>query len=556
MPEAKEFTSQFEVRVEGLDETAAQSLTADVMEITVESSLHLPDVATVVLHDSWLRWVDDKRLDPGKGLKLSARPADGEEQPVFDGEIVELEPDFGAAANRMVIRAFDRMHRLSRGRHVRSFINVTDGDLVQKIAGELGLTARIGATTQVHPYVFQNNETNLEFLRSRATALGYLMFMDGKTLHFEPPEAEGQAVELKWHANLKEFRPRLTTVDQVTVSTVRGWDPATRQEIVGQVKNGNGLPDVGERRKPGPLAQNAFGLEAGFLTVDRPVRSQAEAERLAQATVDRLWGRFLSADGVCAGNSRIVAGSPIKLVNVGDRFSGTYLVTTARHVYSRDGGYLTHFEVSGREPATLLRLLAPPAAGGFGSGLVPAIVTDNDDPEGLGRVKLKYPWLSPEHASHWARVAAPGAGAGRGLEYLPEINDEVLVGFEMGDVHHPYVLGGLWNGKDAPPGEQGKVVSGGKVEHRVIKSRSGHQILLDDQDGAGGIVIEDRKGNQIALESGSDALKITIKGDVTLECQGSLKMKAQGQAELQGMGVKVDGGAGTVDVKGTVINLN
>jgi phage protein D len=556
MPETREFTSQFEVKVEGLDETAAQALTTDVIEITVESSLHLPDVATVILHDSWLRWVDDRRLDPGKGIKLSARPSDGEEQPLFDGEIVELEPEFGVAANRMVIRAFDRMHRLSRGRHVRSFQNVTDDDLVKKIAQELGLRAQATSGGGVHPYVFQNNETNLEFLRHRAAAQGFVMFMDGKTLHVQAPEAEGQAVELRWHENLKEFRPRLTTVDQVTVSTVRGWDPATRQEIVGQVKNGNGLPDIGERRKPGPLAESAFGLAAPFLTADRPVRSQAEAERLAQATVDRLWGRFLGAEGTCSGNSKIVAGAPIKLVNVGDRFSGTYLVTSARHVYTRDGGYLTHFEVSGREPATLLRLLTPPPPGGFGAGLVPAIVTDNNDPEGLGRVKVKYPWLSPEHASDWARVAAPGAGANRGIEYLPEINDEVLVGFELGDVHHPYVLGGLWNGKDAPPGDKNKVVSGGKIEQRVIRSRSGHTVTLDDQDGAGGITIEDRKGNRIALESGSDALKISIKGDVTVECQGSLTMKAQGQAQVQGMGVKIDGGGGTVDVNGSIVNLN
>ncbi len=555
MPETREFTSAFQVRIEGLDETTVAGLMTDVVEITVESSLHLPDVATIRLHDSWLRWVDDRRLDPGKALTLSARPSDGEELPLFDGEIVELEPEFGGAANHLVIRAFDRLHRLSRGRYVRSFLNVTDGDLVQKIAQELGLTAQIGPTSQVSPYVFQNNETNLDFLRGRAASLGYVLFMDGKTLHFEPPKSDGEAVELKWPDTLKEFRPRLTTVDQVTVSTVRGWDPATRQEIVGQVQNGNGLPQVGEQRKPGAMAQSAFSLEAPFLTADRPIRSQAAAERLAQAMVDRFAGRFIAAEGTCAGNSKITAGCPIKLANVGDRFSGTYLVTTARHVYSRERGYQTLVDISGREPSTLLAMLTPTASA-TAHGLGPAIVTDNDDPEGLGRVKVKYPWLSPDHASDWARVASVGAGAGRGIQYVPEVNDEVLVGFEMGDVHHPYVLGGLWNGKDAPPGEKGKVVSGGKTEQRVIRSRSGHTITLDDKDGAGGVTIEDRKGNLIALDSGTDALKISVKGDASIECTGNLTLKAQGQVKVQGMGVKVDGGAGTVDVKGTIVNLN
>src|SRR5262249_40379885 len=189
-------------------------------------------------------------------------------------------------------------------------------------------------------------------------------------------------------------------------------------------------------------------------------------------------------------------------------------------------------------------------------GLVPAVVTDNDDPDNLGRVKVKYPWLSSDHASDWARVVSLGAGANRGIEYLPEGNDEVLVGVEVGDVHHPYVLGGLWNGKDAPPGAKGKVVSGGKVQQRVIKSRSGHTITLDDQDGAGSVTVEDRKGNSIKLDSSNDALTISVKGNGSIECQGNLTLKAQGHVDVQGMGVKVDGGGGTVDVKGTVINLN
>jgi phage protein D len=557
MTETREHTNQFRIKVEGLDEAATASLLADVLEITVESSLHLPDVATIVLHDSWQRWVDDKRLDPGKGIKLSARPAEGEEQPLFDGEIVELEPEFGSAATHMVLRAFDRLHRLSRGRFVRSFLNVTDGDLVQKIAKELGLRAQVGPTSQVHPYVFQNNETNLDFLRGRAAALGYTLFVHEKTLHFDSPKSEGDPVELKWPDTLKEFRPRLTTVDQVTTSTVRGWDPATRQEILGQIKNGNGLPQVGEQRKPGQLAQDAFGLEAPFLTADRPVRNQAAAERLAQAVVDRFSGRFLAAEGRCTGNSKIVAGTAIKLVHVGERFGGTYLVSSARHVSGRETGYLTYFEVSGQEPANLLQILTPEPSGGPTTGLVLAVVTDNDDPEGLGRVKLKYPWLSPDHASHWARVVSAGAGPNRGIQFVPEINDEVLVGFELGDVHHPYVLGGLWNGKDPAPGKKGEVVSGGKVQRRIIRSRTGHFITLDDQDGAGGITVEDRKGNIIVLESGSDALKIKVKGDADIEAQGNLTLKAQGSIDIKAQaGVRVDGGAGTVDVKGTIINLN
>jgi uncharacterized protein involved in type VI secretion and phage assembly len=557
MAEKQNLISQFYLEVEGMGESPLLELQRDLLSVTVESSLHLPDVATLRISDTSLRWIDEKSLEPGKRLKVSAKGAQSQsEQPLFEGEIIELEPDFGPSAQHLYVRAFDALHRLARGRHVRSFQNVSDGDLVQKLAGEVGLRAQVGPTTVVYPYVFQNNQTNLEFLHQRAAALGYVLFVDGRTLHCEAPAATGEAIELKWAENLTEFRPRLTTVGQVTGTTVRGWDPEKRQAIVGQAQNGNGTPQVGESRKAGQLAQSAFNLEAPHLTADRPVRTQAEADRLAQAMADRHSSRFLEAEGVCIGDGRIVAGTALKLAALGDRFSGTYVVTAARHVYSAQGGYQTHFSVSGQHASTLLGLLAPDHAPSPTRSLVVGIVTDNQDPDGQGRVKVKYPWLSPDHASHWARVVAPGAGADRGVEFIPEINDEVLVGFEQGDVHHPYVLGGLWNGQDAPPAKSSDAVSGGKVQKRVIKSRAGHVITVDDTDGAGGITIQDAKGNKIVLDAGSNALTAKVQGDITLEATGSIKLKATGSVEVNGMGVKVDGGGGTVDVSGSIINLN
>jgi phage protein D len=555
MPERGDLQNHFYLTVPGFDAGAAADLMGDLVDVTVESSLHLPDVATVVLHDARLRWVDDRRLDPGTPLKVSAKGAGGE-RPVFDGEIVELEPEFGGAAQRLTVRAFDRLHRLTRGAHARSFLNVSDGDLVAKLAREARLEASAAEASQVHPYVFQNNESNLAFLRARAAQLGFLLYADGRTVHFEPPKADGAAVELKWGETLLDFRPRLTTAAQVTGSTVRGWDPAARQPIVGQAAQGRGRPEVGEARSGEQLARSAFEIDAPVLTVDRPIRTQAAADRLAQAVADRHASRYIEADGTAIGTSAIVAGSSVRLANVGARFSGTYFVTGARHVYTADAGYTTHFSVSGHNPASLLALLAPEPAGVPTSGVVIGVVTDNDDPEGLGRVRVKYPWLTPDHASDWARVLVLGGGPGRGFQFVPEVNDEVLVAFELGDVHHPYVLGGLWNGRDKPPGEKGKVVSGGKVQQRVIRSRAGHTVTLDDSDGAPGIVVEDKNGNVIRIDSAGDRLTIRVKGDAAVEAKGKLTLAAQGPVEIKGNGVKVDGGGGTVDVTGSVINLN
>ena len=556
MPDTKSLLSHFFVAIDG--QNAPDDFYQAVMTITVENSLHLPDVATITLHDSRLRWIDDAGLAPGKAITIAAQAgqAGASEKPLFDGEIVEIEPDFTPSAQRLVVRAFDRLHRLARGQHTRSFLNVSDGDLVQKIAQEVGLRAQVGPISQVHPYLFQNNETNLTFLQERAAALGYLLYVQGKTLHCEAPQSDGQAVELEWGVTLSEFHPRMTTIGQVDGVTVKGWDPGARQAIVGQAQNGHGAPQVGQKQSGGELAHGAFNLEAQSLVADRPIRTQAAADRLAEALADRHAGRFIEAEGTCGGNPALIAGASAQISAVGDRFGGTYFVTSTTHVYSADQGYSTQFTVSGLHPATLLSLLTVHEGCPASMGLVIGVVTDNQDPDGQGRVKVKYPWLSSDHASDWARMVVPGGGPERGIEFLPEVNDEVLVGFELGDVHYPYVLGGLWNGRDAPPQKSSQIVSGGKVQQRIIRSRAGHTITLDDGNGGGGITIADKNGNKVTLDSGANKLSIEIKGDAILKAQGNLTLEAQGQVQIKGMGVKVDGGAATVDVKGSLISLN
>lgn len=552
MPENQNLLSQISIKLDGAE--VSDDFMGDLMEVTVENSLHLPDVATLMLHDTKLRWIDDASVMPGKSLQILAK-TDSPEKPLFDGEIVEIEPDFEASTQRLVVRAFDRLHRLARGRHVRSFINVSDDDLVKKLAQEVGLQAQVGQANQVYPYVFQNNETNLEFLQRRAASLGYLLYVLGKTLHCEPLQTGGDPLELEWGAGLQEFRPRLSTIDQLNNVTARGWDPANRQEIVGQVKNGQGAPQIGQQQSGGELAQSAFQMQAEALVAGVPIRKQATADWLAQAVADRAAGRFVEAEGACGGDPSLIAGASVKIKAVGDRFSGTYFVTSTIHIYSAKHAYITQFSISGYHPSTLFslltrieeRLTAPP-------GLVVGIVTDNQDPQNQGRVKVKYPWLSSEHASDWARVVSPGGGNKRGIEFLPEVNDEVLVGFEMEDIHYPYVLGGLWNGKDAPPEPQAS--SGGKVQKRVIFSRTGHKIILDDSDGGGGITIEDKNGNKLVLDSSSNSLQITVQGDTSVKAQGNMTLEAQGQVQIKGKGITIDGGGSEVAVKGSPINLN
>jgi len=173
----------------------------------------------------------------------------------------------------------------------------------------------------------------------------------------------------------------------------------------------------------------------------------------------------------------------------------------------------------------LVNLLAQPDRQGRFYGVTVGIVTNIKDPEGLGRIKVKFPWLSEQDESYWARVVTPMAGKERGIYFLPEVEDEVLVIFEQGDIQFPYILGGLWNGTDKPPLSN----DDGKNDQRMLKSRSGHTIILDDTpDGEKIIICDKTEKNQIEIDSKNNTMKLAVEKDLIVEAKGKISIKTSG----------------------------
>jgi uncharacterized protein involved in type VI secretion and phage assembly len=194
-------------------------------------------------------------------------------------------------------------------------------------------------------------------------------------------------------------------------------------------------------------------------------------------------------------------------------------------------------------------------------GVVIGLVTNNQDPDNLGRVKVQFPWLSNENESAWARIVTPMAGNNRGLYCLPEVDDEVLVMFEQGNPSYPFILGALWNTKDTPPDNN----SDGKNNVRLIQSRSGHQIRLNDEDGKETIEIIDKTGkNKLVIDTTKNTIAITSDKDITLSApQGTIKLDAKTIELNASASAKLEAGAGldlksnaTMNLKGSIINLN
>ncbi|MBP8250721.1 MAG: hypothetical protein KAX40_00045 [Herpetosiphon sp.] len=203
------------------------------------------------------------------------------------------------------------------------------------------------------------------------------------------------------------------------------------------------------------------------------------------------------------------------------------------------------------EPTPLDMIFAARVPSGFGGhwyGVYPALVSDINDPDGLGRVKVLLPWSPDSKNSRyeaWARIATLFAGNNRGSWCIPDVNDEVLIAFEGGDPCRPYVVGGLWNGKDAPPDSMD---SAGNNNRKVLRSRNGVKITLDDSHGQERLVLETPSGQSITIHDGNRALEIVdSNGD-------SIKLAPSGITVTSSAKVTIN--ASTVEISAGMVTVN
>ena len=566
MPREEALIRQLYVKVGGnLLDTQVMN---DVYRVEVDSNLHLPDMCVLRVHDPDAQLTNQGPFDLGAEIRVGVSDEQGRgDTPLFIGEITGLEPEFGAGmVVDLTVRAYDRSHRLHRGLHTKSYVNMSDSDIASDVARSVGLQADVDATTPTHDHVYQDGQTHMAFLRERARRIGYDCYVRDRTLHYKSSSTAPQdTVDLEWGVQVSSFRPILTLGEQASEVRVKGWDPSTKREVIGQATTGQAAPSIGQPDSGAQLAEDAFGA-ASALAVSATVTTQEEADLLAQALLDERDGAFVEAEGECFGVPELTAGCMVQLSALGNRFNGRYKVTSVTHVWDTQRDYMTRFRVLGRRSDTLRELLVDEPTRPARWIAMTGIVTNNNDPDNMGRVKIKFPWLDGDIESDWARVVGIGAGDKRGFWCLPEVNDEVCVTFEQGDMARPLVIGGVWNGVDAPPEDVSKVVVNGKVVQRMFVTRAGHKMTFSDEnsaliriESAGGhiILIDDDAakieivtagGNAIVLDDNGRALRIGGSGQISIEASQNIAIKAQGNMDLEA--------TGNVTIKGAMIQLN
>ncbi|MDX2241480.1 MAG: VgrG-related protein [Leptolyngbyaceae cyanobacterium bins.302] len=535
-------------------------LMEDILEVIVEESLHQPGMFTLVLKNSYQPgkpnsqpWKHQDVLKIGKPITIGFSPStdvgsDSEDRKagdILEGEITAIETHFTERTQApIVIRGYDVSHRLHRGVFNRSFQNMTDSDIVKKIVEEVGISIKtLDDSGIVHAYVFQQNQTNMEFLRERAARIGFELFIQDGKLYFRKPKSE-KTLDLKWLRDIRNFRVRVTSAEQVKEVEVRGWDYGNKRPIIATANTEKLITSTDQTQaQRGSSTSTAFNNRPSnpkMIMVDRPVFQPKEADLMAQSICDELGGQFVYADAEAEGSPEIRPGRVVELTDLGPH-TGKYYITETRHVYT-ERIYSTEFSVRGLRSGDLLTTLAPPHRPQPGQTFLVGIVTDNEDPEGWGRVKVKFPTLTEDHASNWARVVSIGAGNQRGFDCLPEIDDEVLVAFEHGDIHRPYILGGVWNGQDAPPNSINENVQNSKVRLRTFKTRTGHQIQFIEEDNSSkaGVCIETTKGHKIYLNDSDGSISIQSTGDLKIEANGNISITAGGVITVRGSLIKLN----------------
>jgi phage protein D len=579
MPGHSFYAPDFSVKIAGL--TLAADVRTAVRSLTYDNNIDTADMFTLQLSNADLRFTDSALFDVGKTVEVHMGYA-GELQPMMLGEITAVNPSFPeGGAPTITITGYDKSHRMRHNSPPhKTFKYANDSLVAAQIAAENGLIPIVDPAPTMRESIDQHS-SDWALLQELADRNYFQVFVHWDKLYFRFPRPQTEMVVLEWGRNLSSFSPRLSTSGQYGIQVVRSYDYELAQTIIAilpAVALDTDLDNIIERLGSGFVDQL---LSLGrYVVRDKKVSNYFEAAALAKTILQQLLEGLYEGSGSCIGIPDLRAGEMVEVRNVGKRFSGKYRLSRVTHTID-EGGYRTSFEVTQRASSLLLQSLRkkihdepPPNKQPPIQGVMAGIVRTNvGDPKGLGRVQVSFPDFSEINLSQWARVASFMAGGtlseSWGGYFLPDINDEVLVVFEQGDINRPVVVGALWNGQARPP-----ETNEGLNAKKVLKTKSGMQILFDETPGLENLVVQDKAQNTVTLDSTPGTESITLKdkagstikldttsGDIavthkagstiTLKADGSLSISAPGTIELKSTGGDINLQANNVNVKVT-----
>lgn len=496
---------------------------------------------------------------PGGDVVVSAGYGSAEST-LFSGIIVSqgirLRPD---GSTGLVLTCMDKAVALTLVRASAQYVSQTDSDIISGLIADAGLTADVEATTYTHPQLLQHYASAWDFIVTRADANGMLVTVEDGTVRVKTPAFEAPTLVLRLGESIGELDAELDARYQRSGVTSKAWSPAQQS-----VLSADGAePSVNEQGNvSGSTLATAIATSTDALhTMSDAPQDVLQSWADAQMQRNRL-GR-IHGSVAFPGNAQPLPGATIELDGVGARFNGNAFVTTVHHAIEA-GRWTTRvgYGLSPLAYASARRDIEAPGAAGLlppARGLQVAVVKQvHEDPDGQRRVLVTLPLVTNGDAGLWVRMLAPYASSNAGIYFMPEVGDEVLVGFLGDDPGGAVLLGALHSSmKTAPftpdePNTTKGIVTRSQLkvtfddEKKVLEMRTpgGHVVTLSDD--AKSITITDLNANSMVLDSSG----ITLKSpkDIVLSATGNVKISGTA-------GIALDSPA-DVKVSGTNVTLS
>lgn len=466
---------QISIEIDGVK--TAFSEMRSLAELRVQQRLSLPTLCEITFLDSTEYLLANEIMSLGAELKINV----GEYvEPLFSGQITAVEYLYEPSSIRKVrLRGYDKLHRLRKRQSVRALLQMTLQELIGELVSEFSIEIETTEEGFLHERIIQFQQTDLDLIKELSERSGLYFSLRENTLHIFTPEGIGESVSLKLGETLLEARAEINADNLCRSVKTTGWNTL-------RVENFQSVSDISRngRSVSAKIREAAFGENFEHIISDENILDEIEAANLSQAELDRHIAQEITLWGVAEGDPKINAGTPIDVQGIGAKLDGTYVVSSVNHTIDPSKGFVSEFSTS----------LPKPVSKPKNSLATLGIVTAVNDPEGFGRVRVKLPNYNDVEID-WMQVVSVGAGIGKGLLALPDIDDTVLVFFPRGELTQGIILGGLYGMMQTEDWDWG--IEEDKIERFRFQTSGNQKISLDDVEKT--VRIENSDGSFIKM---------------------------------------------------------
>ncbi len=465
-------------------------------EVRVLQRLSLPTLCELIFIEPTASLSEYGIASPGSPMNIVVP---GFDDPLFRGEVTAIEHVYDPSHGREIrVRGYDVLHRLRKRQPVRAHVELTLVDLINELVSDLDINVEAATTGPLWQRLVQFRQSDFEMIAEVAERCGLYFTLHNDTLNVITLEGAGNDVELKLGESLLEARIEINADGACrSVSTI-GWDPLRVEQHEGKASE----PRIG-RNVDAEVSPDDVGGSGERTVVDALLANDSQAEAIAQAELDLRVARDVTLWGVAEGNPQLRPGVPVNIENVAKSLAGRYVLTSVDHTFDSVKGFVSTVSTAPPGPSKRSR----------GSSAALGIVTHVNDPEGYGRVQVKLPTYKNVETD-WMGVLTAGAGLGKGLLALPDVDDTVLVLFPNGDPAQGVVLGGLYGMWTREEWDWG--VEGSEVKRYTLRTPGGQRVRLDDAKQV--LRVENSDGSFI--EMSPEKVLLHAQRDMEIEAPG------------------------------------